>query len=63
MSSFNIDLDENGLPELYQCIVRNFWDYQFTAEAQETYARIYYDINHTQKKFLAYWNKLGERFA
>lgn len=59
MSSFNIDLDENGLPVLSQCIVRNFWDYQFTSEAQDTYSRIYYNIDNVQDKFLSYWAKLG----
>jgi endoglycosylceramidase len=47
MSSFNIENDEDGLPIISQCMARNFWDYQFAAETQDTYARIYYNINNT----------------
>lgn len=64
IKSYNFRYDENGDPLIEDCQKNNFVMYYATAESTSAFERLWTNKpDGLQDKFMAYWNKVAERFS
>ncbi len=56
------ELDENGYPNLTQCLQYNFADYYFSYQVENAFQCLYDNYNGMQDEFAAFWNVLSQTF-
>ena len=63
MDSFGYSQDENGNPEITDCISKPFWKYYLTQQSIDGFEAFYKNDFDLQTKFLKYWDVVSRKFA
>ena len=62
LDDFELNYDENGLPEIEDCKKHSMADYHFLAEFSSAYKQFYNNKANVQDKFVEFWKVVATKF-